>query len=151
MNKYEKLEKLKKLLDDEAITQEEYNLEKDKVLRHDIKAESDYWGMDKSTFLMLMHISQYASCFGIGFILPIIMWATNRDKSTEVDRHGKNILNWMLSAFIYTIISTVLCFILIGFIGLLILFFCYLIFPIYAAIKAKDGIEWKYPYSIQFF
>jgi uncharacterized Tic20 family protein len=57
------------------------------------------WNMDLSSYCMLMHLSQFAGIivpFG-GIALPIIMWATNKDKSSIIDQHGKNILNWMIS------------------------------------------------------
>ncbi len=110
------------------------------------------WGMELNQFCMLMHLSQFSS-FIIplgGLILPIIMWSTNKEKSEIIDEHGKNILNWIISSFIYAIVSVILMFVLIGFIAIFAVIICSLIFTIIGAIKANDGIVYKYPLSITF-
>lgn len=111
------------------------------------------WGLEKNTYLMLMHLSQLAGfCVpGAGFILPVIMWAVNRDESVEVDRHGKVILNWMISALIYSMIMFILVFIIIGIFGFFVLFLLQIVFAVVGAINANDGKLWKYPLSIPFF
>ena len=111
------------------------------------------WDMEKKTFLMLMHLSQFAGFilpFG-GLILPIIMWATNKDKSQEIDDHGKVILNWVISSLIYIAISLVLTVVLVGAIGLFVVGICAIVFTIIGAIKANEGKLWVYPLSIKFF
>lgn len=110
------------------------------------------WGMELNQFCMLMHLSQMAG-FVVpvaGMVLPIVMWATNKDQSDVVDQHGKNILNWMISSLIYYVISTFLIFVLIGIPLLLVIAVCSIIFSIIGALKANDGIFYKYPLSINF-
>jgi len=111
------------------------------------------WGIELKTFCMLMHLSMLAGYVipGAGLILPIVMWATNKDDFHEVDRHGKNILNWLISFVIYAIISWMLIFVIVGIIMLPILMLCNLVFVIIGAVKANDEIVWKYPLSITFF
>ena len=111
------------------------------------------WDMDQKTFLLLMHLSQLAN-FVIplgGVILPLVMWATNKDESSEIDRHGKVILNWIFSAIIYSFVCWLLIFILVGFILLPILALLDIAFVIIGAIKANEGQLWHYPLSIKFF
>ena len=111
------------------------------------------WDMEPKTFLMLMHLSQFAGYiipFG-GLAVPIVMWATNKDRSREVDNHGKVILNWVLSSMIYLAISFVLTFVLIGVIGFFIVGICGIVFTVIGAIKANEGVLWRYPLSISFF
>ena len=111
------------------------------------------WGMELKSYLLLMHLSQLAGFiipFG-GLIVPIIMWATNKDQSREIDNHGKVILNWIISAMIYGAICFVLIFVVIGVFGLMALGLCGLIFAIIGAIKANEGTLWQYPLSIKFF
>ncbi len=107
------------------------------------------WGMQINTFCMLMHLGQLCPFFG--GILSIVMWATNKDRFPEVDRHGKVVLNWIISAIIYGVASGILCFIFIGGLLLLALMICSLIFIIIGAIKANEGVVWPYPLSIKFF
>ena len=115
--------------------------------------EDNYWGMPLKTYCMLLHLSQLSSIIvpGLGFVLPIVMWATNKDKNEEIDRHGKVTLNWMISLFIYSLVCVVLWIVLIGMLGFFVLVILNLIFAIVAAVKANNGELWGYPLSIQFF
>jgi uncharacterized Tic20 family protein len=115
--------------------------------------EDNYWGMPLNTYCMLLHLSQLSSIIvpGLGFIMPIIMWATNKDQSAEIDRHGKVTLNWLISLFIYSAVCGVLWIVLIGMLGFFVLAILNLVFAIIAAVKANKGELWVYPLSIKFF
>ncbi|MBP6385589.1 MAG: DUF4870 domain-containing protein [Pseudarcicella sp.] len=110
------------------------------------------WDMEQNHYCMLLHLSQLASYvvpfFGIA--LPIIMWSANKDQSELVDKQGKNVLNWNISLLIYVAVSSILCFILIGIPMLLALMFVSIIFTIIGAIKAGDGVIYKYPLAMTF-
>ena len=41
------------------------------------------------------------------FVVPIIMWTTQKDVNANVDLHGKNILNAIISYAIYALILTI--------------------------------------------
>lgn len=110
------------------------------------------WNMDLSSYCMLMHLSQFAGIivpFG-GIALPIIMWATNKDKSSIIDQHGKNILNWMISFYIYVSISAILILLIVGIFALIALGVIAVIFAIIGAIKANNKEIFNYPLTIQF-
>jgi uncharacterized Tic20 family protein len=115
--------------------------------------EEQFWGMPLNTYCMLIHLSQLTSIIipGLGFVLPFVMWVTNKDKSAKIDRHGKVTLNWLLSLFIYSLVCGVLWIVIIGMFGFFILAILNLIFAVVAAIKANDGDLWVYPLSIRFF
>ena len=109
--------------------------------------------MQKDTFLMLMHLSQFLGYVapGAGFLAPIIMWATMRDESKEIDQHGKAIMNWMFSYIIYSIASVFLIFFIIGIASLMALAILNVVFIVMGAVKANDGVLWRYPLGINFF
>ena len=110
------------------------------------------WNMELSSYCMLMHLSQFAGIivpFG-GIALPIIMWATNKDKSSIINQHGKNILNWMISFYIYATLSAILILLIIGIFALIALGFMAVIFAIIGAIKANNKEMFNYPLTIQF-
>jgi serine/threonine protein kinase len=111
------------------------------------------WGMELNSFLMLMHLSQFAGYIlaGAGFILPLVMWLTCRDRDGRIDVHGKIIGNWIISSIIYGIVSVILCMVLIGIPLLIALCVVAIIFPIVGAVRANDGQAWDYPCSIRFF
>jgi len=111
------------------------------------------WGMEVNTFCMLMHLSQLAG-FIIpiaGLVLPILMWATNKDQSSKVDMQGKNILNWMITLIIASIIGGILTFIFIGFLVLIVIGIASIVFAILGAIKSNEGKMYQYPFAIEFF
>ena len=56
-----------------------------------------------ATFTHLSTLSQYVIPFG-NYIIPIIIWTTNKDKSEFVDHHGKQTLNFQLSLLVYTLV-----------------------------------------------
>ncbi|MFD0976805.1 DUF4870 domain-containing protein [Salinimicrobium gaetbulicola] len=102
--------------------------------------------------LMLTHLSQLLDLVtGIGgFIVPLVIWLTQRDKILGMDAHGKMILNFQISLFIYSIVAIPLIllfglgiFILIG-IGIIAI-----VFPILNAIKVNNGEIPSYPLTIE--
>ena len=110
------------------------------------------WGMEVNQFCTFMHLSQFAS-FVVpiaGLVLPVVMWSTNKDQSEQVNEHGKSILNWIISSLIYYVASTILMFLLIGFVTIFAVAICSIIFTIMGAIKANDGKMYNYPLTIRF-
>ena len=118
-----------------------------------VSADNPLFGMRPNTYCMLIHLSQFSTFIVplFGIIVPILLWLLNKDKNPMVDQHGKIVLNWMLSVIIYTIASILLTIVVIGIIPLIALVITGIVFPIIGAIKANDGIVWKYPLSIPFF
>jgi len=129
-----------------------------------------FWGMNLNTYCMLMNLIQILP--GWGWIIAILMWILNKDNSPEIDRYGKNVTNWIISFAIFFMAMSVVSGIF-GMVGLVLTFVtnaplfllghfsmgitCLvvmivgLVFPIIAAVKANDGILWKYPFSYTFF
>lgn len=150
MSIYDDLEKLKGLRDKGAISEEEFQYEKQRILGGNAGVQ---YQTDNSGYIALMHLSQFAGFIicGLGFLLPVILWVSRSKESSEVDMHGKNIMNFMLSMLIYTILLIPLCFLIVGIPLLVVLGILEIIFIIIAAVKAANGEYWKYPLSITFF
>ena len=53
--------------------------------------------------LHLSSLFQYCIPFG-NFIFPIVIWATSKEKSEFVDEQGKEVINFQISLFIYSIV-----------------------------------------------
>jgi len=102
--------------------------------------------------LVLTHLSQlldFVSGIG-GFIVPLVLWLTKKDEIRDMDEHGKAILNFRISMFIYILICIPLVLLLgLGIIGIMLIGVFYLIFPIINAIKASNNERPNYPFSIQ--
>ncbi|MDR2917434.1 MAG: DUF4870 domain-containing protein [Tannerella sp.] len=145
MDIYSELDRLKKLLDEGAITQEEFDREKARLLASNYAVQPGGWdlGIDEKSFVVLMHASQFLS----SFIAPLIMWILFKDKSRMVDEAGKNILNFEMSFYIY---SLVLCITCIGTVLVPFIAIAAVIFIIIAIIKAVNGETWPYPLTIRF-
>ncbi len=155
--KYDELKKLEELRNNGTITEEEFQREKSKILNgpeYQERNKSNLWGFQENTYIMLMHLSQFAGfiVLGLGFILPIVMWMVNSgpEGNANVDRHGKNIVNFMISMFIYYAVAGILCLLLIGIPLLIALGVMQFVFIIVATIKAANGQYWHYPMTITF-
>ncbi|MES2543662.1 MAG: DUF4870 domain-containing protein [Bacteroidota bacterium] len=60
-----------------------------------------------ATLLHLSSLSQYFIPFG-NFILPLIIWSTNKEKSDYVDAQGKQVINFQLSLFLYAVVLSLI-------------------------------------------
>ncbi len=154
---YEKLKTLLDLRKSGDISEEEFEREKAKLMNevpsnNQSVTQKPLFGLEENNYLMLMHLSQFAGWVipFLGYAIPIFMWLTNKDTNANVDRHGKNIINFTISFFIYVAVSFILVFLLIGIPILIILGVITVIFIIMAAVKAANGEEYKYPFTIEF-
>lgn len=154
-NDYENLKKLEELLKNGAITQEEFENEKAKILsketiesdskKVETKVQPDL-GMDENLYLLLMHLSQFLT----SFILPLIMWIVGKDKSQRVDFHGKEIMNFEISCIIWIIVGIITIPIIVGIVILSLVGVFMTVCIIVAAVKASSGEDWHYPITIKF-
>ena len=102
--------------------------------------------------LVITHLSQLLTVitgFG-GLIVPLIIWATQKDNVEQMDEQGKDIINFQISMIIYAIICIPLCLIVVGFFGLIVVWLLSLIMPIINAINASNGAPTRYPLTITF-
>ncbi|WP_299361851.1 DUF4870 domain-containing protein [Winogradskyella sp.] len=117
--------------------------------------ESNYHTFKRTDnqLLVITHLTQlltYITGFG-GLIVPLIIWATQKDRVEGMDAHGKAILNFQLSIIIYCILSIPLILVLgLGIITLIILGIVAFVMPIVNAIKASNGELPSYPLSLNF-
>lgn len=88
---------------------------------------------------------------GVNIIPPLICWLVWKDANPLVDKVGKNVLNTQISWAIYTIISFLLCFVLIGFVLAPLVVIAWIVFAIINAVKVANG-EYDYvaPLTIPF-
>ncbi|MBN2652080.1 MAG: DUF4870 domain-containing protein [Spirochaetales bacterium] len=150
----DELKKLEELKENGTITQEEFEKAKEKLFAEENKLNKtiDNIASDSKTYGMLMHFSQF---FGMilpfaGLIIPILMWQMKKDSNQDIDQHGKNITNWIITVTIAGVISALLTFIFIGIPLLIAIAVLCIVFPIMGGLKAKEGIVWAYPLTIKF-
>lgn len=110
------------------------------------------------TWNMLCHLSALAGLiipFG-NIVGPILVWQIKKREFPSVDIHGKSALNFQITVIIAAVVaivaSIVLSFFCVGvlLVPLVILIgLAGLIFPVIAGIKANNGEDYKYPWSLE--
>jgi uncharacterized protein len=156
-DRYDQLQKLKKLHDDGVLDADEYQAEKRHIMSVATVLEGRrFWGMEERIYCMLLHLSQLLGVIlpfipFIGVVVPVIMWASEKDRSPAVNTHGRIVLNWIISYIIYFAISLMLIVVIIGAPLLVAVVVLNVIFVIIGGVKASSGEFWKYPLSIPFF
>ena len=104
-----------------------------------------------NSLAVVMHLLGFAGfVFPVGNIFgPLILWLIKRADSPYLDRVGKEVLNFQISYTIYLAVAGFLCFLLIGFLILPVIFLLWIIFMIVAAVKTGNGEDYKYPMTIR--
>lgn len=110
-----------------------------------LSSEAKNWGM-------LCHISALAGMLvgGIGtWIGPLVIWLLKKDEISFVDDQGKESLNFQITCFIGGLIGGITLIIGIGVLILLAVGILWLVFTIIAAVKASEGVAYRYPICLR--
>jgi uncharacterized Tic20 family protein len=83
-------------------------------------------------------------------IAPLVVWLLQKEQFPLVDDQGKEALNVQISVMIYAVISAVLVLVLIGIVLLAALAIFTVMVTVMGAIKANDGVAYRYPLCIRF-
>ncbi|HWI59076.1 MAG TPA: DUF4870 domain-containing protein [Bacillota bacterium] len=102
-------------------------------------------GNDK-IWSMLSHLSIF---FGLGIILPLVVYLAMRKESEYVAANAREALNFHISVYLYGLCCIPLTLILIGVPLLMILGVGSLILAIVGAVKASDGLCYRYPLTLR--
>jgi len=105
---------------------------------------------DERMWAMGCHISTFFGwVFPFGNIIaPLVIWLIKKEESEFIGDQGKEALNFQISLTIYIAISAVLVLLIIGIpmlIGLVLFDF---IVTVIAAIRAADGVRYRYPMTM---
>jgi uncharacterized Tic20 family protein len=106
---------------------------------------------DERLWAMFAHLSAFLGHFiPFGNIIgPLVIWMIKKDTSPLIDDQGKESTNAQISLSIYLIVSGILCWILIGFLLLPVVYVTGVILVIIAAVKANEGVRYRYPFIIR--
>lgn len=112
----------------------------------------NYVNNDERSMAMLCHLSALAMfIIPFGSILgPLIVWLSRRDQYAEVERQGKDALNFHLSLLLYTFTAGILVILVIGIPILIAIGILKLVVVIVASVKANNGERFTYPLAIRF-
>ncbi len=109
------------------------------------ESSSPHRGNDK-IWAMLSHLS---ALFGVGLLLPLVVYVAMRKESAYVADNAREALNFHLSVFIYALCCIPLVFVLIGIPLMIGIGIASLVFAIIAAVKASDGECYRYPLTLR--
>lgn len=117
-----------------------------------ISAEQRQWAM-------FAHLSALLGLFtgGVGCVIgPLVIWLIKKETMPFVDDQGKEALNFNItvaaSALILTVVGTILLVILVGFLfyfAVFLLGIYWLVMTVIAAIKANEGVAYRYPFTLR--
>ena len=106
---------------------------------------------DERTWGMLAHLTAFSGfLIPLGSVIaPLIVWLIKRDQSEFVADQGKEALNFNLSVLLAGVVCGILVWIFIGILLGVALFFYWLAMTIVAAIKANEGMRYRYPFTLR--
>ena len=87
----------------------------------------------------------------LGLIGPLIIWLIKKDESPFVDDQGKEAMNFQITVLITMAVVSVIAVITCGFGAVLALpvMVVDLVFCIIAALKANEGVRYRYPLALR--
>ncbi len=106
---------------------------------------------DPRTMGMLAHLLSLAGIvIPLGNIIgPLIIWLMKKDTHPFVDDQGKESLNFQIMVTVVLFITALTICIGIGFVLLPIVGIVAIVFSIIAALKANEGVAYRYPVNIR--
>ena len=110
-------------------------------------------GLDdiERNFSVFMHLSPLIiGIIGAGpfaFVAPLVLWLVRKDKSVFNDDHGREVLNFLISILILTILLPLT---IIGIIFVPVLWIVGIVNLIRGAIAAGNGEYFRYPLTFRF-
>lgn len=108
---------------------------------------------EERTWAMACHLAGLLGHTLVGFghiVVPLVIWLLKKDQFPLVNDQGKEAINFQISVTIYGIISGLLCLVLIGIPMIFALVVFDIVVCIIAAIKAYEGVRYRYPLTIRF-
>ena len=104
---------------------------------------------EDKNLLLVTHLSQLLDLvtgFG-GFVVPLVLWLTQKDQVQGMDSHGKAIINFQISLFILALLCIPAIFLLgLGLLGIIFIAIIGFVYPIINAVKVSNGQPISYPF-----
>jgi len=97
-------------------------------------------------WLTLLHLSG----FFVLLVPPLIIWILKKDEIPEMDLHGRDVLNFQISMWIYLFAASFSIFLAIGILILPLLGIFSTFVVIINTVRVANGNSYKYPLSIRF-
>lgn len=100
-----------------------------------------------------LNLAMLAHLLGVitGFLGALVIWLMNKDKAGKefVNEQAKEALNFQITLLLGYIVSMILSLVLIGLLLLMILLVAGFILSIIAAMAARKGQAYRYPFTLR--
>jgi len=118
-----------------------------KKIGSELDYEFQFENNDDSKFwLLTLHLSNF-----LAFpVFPLILWSLKKGENKEIDRHGKDVINFQISMMIYLFASALFVFVILGIVLLLLLGLYITIITIVNSINVVMERDYKYYLTIRF-
>lgn len=107
-------------------------------------ADERQWGLFAHLSALIGMVIPLGNVIG-----PLIIWQVKKDTMPFAAEQAKEALNFNITVAIAAIICFVLFFVLIGMVLLPLVGLAWLIFTILAAVKANEGVQYRYPFTLR--
>ena len=110
---------------------------------------------EERTWAIIAHLSAFTIYFtAIGHLLgPLIVWLAKREGRPFIDDQAREALNFQITVTLIGLAALVMCFtVVLAIVGIPILVCLHIyqiVFMIIAAIKASDGVAYRYPLTLR--
>ena len=106
--------------------------------------------MDTNNKSMLSHLSALVMLAGVPSVVgPLVAWLVWKDDPV-VEAQAKEALNFNISFFLYSAVAAVSLLLLVGFLLLPAVLIAWFVLVIVASVKAANGEQYRYPFTIRF-
>jgi uncharacterized protein len=79
-----------------------------------------------------------------------VVWLSKREESAFVASQAREAVNFNLTVSLAAIVCSLLMLVLVGFLLGTALFIAWLVLTLIAAMKASEGEDYRYPFSLHF-
>ena len=126
--------------------------EADEERRAGLSKDHKQWAM----FCHLAGLAGFVIPFG-GVVAPIILWQMKKDESPFIEEQGREAVNFNITVAVAAAVTFAVMFVtmffFIGFLLMPVLFgimVAHVAYAVIAGLKAGEGVDYRYPWSIRF-
>jgi len=108
-------------------------------------------GSSERTYACVIHLSTFVA----PILGPLVLWLIQKDESSYVDHHGREALNFQITQAAIGLMLVVfgVCTLGVGLVLAVPIVFALgildLVATIVAAVRANDGVRWRYPLTFR--
>lgn len=105
---------------------------------------------EERTWAMLAHLLTIAGYLvGMAFLPPLVILLVKKDESEFVADQAKESLNFQITVFLALLVAAAMICIVVGVFLLPVIAIAAMILAIVAAIKANEGVRYRYPLTLR--